>query len=652
MLKSLFYCHLSGTQAGPEQRSKVVEGLVFSCDENERELGLHLTRAGLETWHFSSHYGFEFGARHRDYGWYPKSQADVRVWFRSWIVLVAAIGKQDNPDGREARTILGEALRGLWGRVGLDDELVDVARRLSAIDGWPEGWLGVRRILQWDTKSLPPTSLAQLKELEKTLAPSDLVSEIRARVLARGTFAYDLDDEDVLQGEDDKQLSASEKYRKARIKAETLGAMAASSPELLETLIPDLCSSTPNSGLYEFGLGIGRHHADIAGLLQAVRTHIEGADRSDLSLIWVRGLLSGWKDTDPDAVETFLDNAMVDVVWQDWFVELQVQSALNTKAFERILLVLDSGHCPTWQFRYLAMGRATDPLSVSEVISLSGKLALRPDHGLFTAIDLLAMVIHCTDQKDQQYKGELGKALLEFLAHIDWSLLNADRSQIDYDLGVVLKFALHSADSESQVRLILSRMLPKDETGWIHYGDVRRNALKPFFQYFPRLALEFVCTPDEDGTLYRASHLVSYPYSERRETALSLVPIEVLIDWCNEEPETRYAFAAGGCKLFEKQADDKSPLVISETAIALLEAAPDKKAVVETYLSRFRPSSWSGSLSGILQARLPLLDQLIVSDDEAVSSAIQSAKKTLLKWIDTERAQETEWEKSRNSSFE
>lgn len=652
MLKSLFYCHLSGTQANPEQRRKVVEDLVSSCDEKERGLGLDLIDAGLEAWHFSSHYGFEFGARRRDYGWYPRSQADVKDWFRPWIEIIAAIGKQDNVDGRKARTILGEAWRGLWGRVGLDDELVDVARCLSAIDGWPEGWLGVRRVLQWDAKSLPPASFAQLREIEKTLAPSDLASEIRARVLARGTFAYDLDQAEALDDKDSEPLSSSEKYRRARMKAESLGATASSSPELLETLIPDLCSTGRSSGVYDFGRGIGRHHADMAGLLEAVRTHIERVDRGDLSLIWVRGLLAGWKDAYPDAVETFLDDAIDDVVWRDWFVELQVQSDLDARAFDRLLRALDLGQCPTWQFAYLAMGRATDPLTVSQIIALSNKLALRPDRGLFTAIDLLAMVIHCADKKDEQYKHELGEALLEFLGCIDWSLLNADHAQIDHDLGVVLKFALQSAGAESQVAPILRRMLPTDETDRVLYSDVREVALKPFFQYFPRLALELVCIPAEDGTLRRARDLVSDPYSERGETALGLVPTEVLLDWCNEKPETRYAFAAGACKLFEKQDDEKTPLAISDTAATLFASTPEKSAVLKEFVNRFHPRSWSGSLADILEARLPLLDQLATSGHEAFRSEIDAAKADLQNLIDAERAREKEEEKARNSSFE
>ena len=652
MLKSLFYCYLSGTQAGPEQRRKVVEDLFSSCDEKTRGLGLDLIDAGLEALQFSSHYGFEFGARRRDYGWHPRSQSDVKDWFRPWIEIVAAIGEQNNVDGRKARTILGEAWRGLWGRAGLDDELIDVARRLSAIDGWPEGWLGVRRVLKLDAKSLSPASLIQLRELEKTLAPSDLASKIRARILAHGTFAYDLEEEEALENEKRKPLSASEKGRRTQIKAETLGIRAASSPELLETLIPDLCSTGRSGGVYMFGRGIGMYHANMAGLLEFVRTHIKNADRSDLSLIWVRGLISGWNDTTPEAVRAFFDKAIDDAVWRDWFVELQVQADLDVRAFDRLLRALDPGQCPTWQFTYLAMGRSTDPLTVSQIATIANKLALRPDRGLFTAIKLLAMVIHCADKKDANYKLELGEALLEFLGCIDWPLLNSDHAQIDYDLGIVLEFALQLAKSEDQIRPIIRRMLPTDETYRVRYGDVRKKVLKPFFQFFPRLSLEMICKPEDEGTFQRAMELVYDPYSEQRETALGLVPAEVLIDWCNEKPVTRYAFAAGACKLFEKQDDEKTPLAISDTAVALLAAAPDKIVVVQKFIRRFRPSGGSGSPADILEARLPLLDQLTASGDEAVGSAIAMAKTSLQKWIDAERAREREEEKLRNSSFE
>lgn len=646
MLRSLFYCHLSGTQASPEQRQKVVRDLISSRDEKERGLGLELIAAGLKASHFTSHYGFEFGARRRDYGWRPRSQADAKDWFRPWIEMVAAIGAQDNLDGRKARTILGEAWRDLWGRAGIDDELVDVSKRLRAIDGWPEGWLGLRRALQWNAESLSPASLAQLRELEKTLAPSDLTSEIRARVLARGTLAYDLDLEEALEAEDSEPLSAYEKHRRTRMKVERLGARAASSPELLERLIPDLCSTGHGSAAYELGQGIGRYHANMAGLLEAVRHHIGGADCGDLSLIWVRGLLSGWKGTDPDAVETFLDEAIDDLVWRNWYVELQVQTDLDARAFNRLLRGLEPGKCPTWQFTYLAGGRATDPLTVSQIAAIVNRLTLRPDRGLFTAIHLLAMVIHCAEERDEQYKYELGEALLEFLGSIDWSLLNSDHERIDHDLGVVLEFALQSAKSESQVAPTLRRLLPTGDTEWLLYGDVRSNALKPFFLHFPRLALDMVCVPGEDGLI------VSDAYSERLETAFSVVPKGVLIDWCNEESEERYPFAAGVCQLFEEHSGDKAHLTISDTARELFASAPEQSVILTEFVRRFHPNSWWGSLADILEARLPLLDQLAASGHEVFMSEIAAAKAELQNRIDAEREREKREEKARNCSFE
>lgn len=651
MLKSLFYCKHSGTQASLEQRRKVAKDLVSSCRKEERSLGLDLIEAALETLRFESYYGVEFGARRRDYGWYPRSQAEVKGWFRPWIEMVAVIGKQDNADGRKARAILGEAWEGLWGRVGLDDELADIASCLRTVDGWPEGWLGVRRVLQRRAQSLPPGSLAQLKDLEKTLAPSDLLSEIRARVLLRGRFAYDLDHEEAINGEDSEPLSPSEKHTRALVKVESLGVAAADSAELLDTLIPDLCSAGISSVVYAFGLGIGPHHTGTAVLLDAVRAYMQYAERAELSLVWIRGLLAGWREADPDAVESFLNGATDDVVWQDWFVELQVQSELDAKAFGRLLKVLDQSRCPTVQFGYLAMGRATDTLTVSQIVSLSNKLALRPDRGLVTALDLLAMVIHCADGKDEQYKRELGESLLAFLGGINWSLLNADHGQVEHDLNLVSRFALQRARSESSVASILTRILQVDEADRSLHRDVRRVALKPFFEFFPRLALEMVCVPDEDGTFRLAIGLISDPYSEERETALELVPKEVLLDWCNEQPEIRYVFAAGACRLFEKQDNEKTALTISDSAAAIFASAPDKSAVLEKFIRRFDPRFSSGSRADILETRLSVLDHLATNEHEANRSMINAAKARLQKWIAAERAHEREWMTS-EASFE
>ena len=74
VLKSLFYLCLSGTHATIEARVKVIEKLIDSEDQDKQELGLLLLDAVLESWHFGAAYEFGFGARSRDYGYYPNTR--------------------------------------------------------------------------------------------------------------------------------------------------------------------------------------------------------------------------------------------------------------------------------------------------------------------------------------------------------------------------------------------------------------------------------------------------------------------------------------------------------------------------------------------------------------------------------------------------
>lgn len=301
MLKSLFYCHLSGTRATVRQRLMAATALLTSSERRERDVGYELLEAGLEATHFSSHYDFEFGARSRDYGWFPRSQAEVRDWYLPWIEVAAEIGLRVDSEGRRARTVLGEAIRGLWGRVGLDDEIAEIATRLQKVDGWPEGWLGIRRILQWDAENLTSPAISQLRKLERLLTPSNLVTEIRARVLAKGTLSCDLDAEN--RELVDAKVDASERRHRAQTRAEALGAQAAATPDLLNDLLPDLVSNAGSGNLYNFGYGVGRTYEGVYDFLVAVRSVVENADRSEISLLFVRGLLRGWDEVEPGDVQ-------------------------------------------------------------------------------------------------------------------------------------------------------------------------------------------------------------------------------------------------------------------------------------------------------------------------------------------------------------
>ena len=67
---SLFLIQLSGTHASPEQRESIIRHSRFQRSL-ERELGLRALDAALTAWHFGPVLNFGFGARSRDFGYWP-----------------------------------------------------------------------------------------------------------------------------------------------------------------------------------------------------------------------------------------------------------------------------------------------------------------------------------------------------------------------------------------------------------------------------------------------------------------------------------------------------------------------------------------------------------------------------------------------------
>lgn len=624
----------------------MVKSLLFSNNDKERNLGFELLQAGFKASHFSSCYGCEFGARHRDSGWQPRYVRDWQEWYIPWLEMAIAVAEELGEASCRARTVLGEAFRGLWHFGVLEDKLADIVRRFADNGGWIEGWLGIRRTLQYDKGEMSPGSLQKIQSLEQMLRPKDLEGKIRARILARGSVADDLEDEEAV-AED----ASSGKYARRRKNAEVLGELVACEHELLISLLPDLCFGRGGSA-YEFGRGIGRCYGDMVGLLRAVRNYVAVIDANNLNVIFIRGLVNGWNESNADAVSAFLDVVVEDDVWGKWFVDLQNQVELDEVAFERLLRALDLGICPTWQFYNLRLGRSTNPLSIAAIMTLVHKLASREDEGLHVALDILGMVVHGTDRKDTQYKVELGRALRSFLKDVVWAELTGGvDTQTSYNLEQVTEFAVESAGSAFDLEPLVRKMLSANIDDEYCVDSVLHISLIPFFKHYPYFSLDMVCVPDSEGLFQRAKNLIHNDYVDFREHAVDFITADSFIRWCNVDPEIRYQFAADVCQLFKKCGEDEASLEIAESTTSLLKATPDPVVFIQIFIRRIEPRSWSGSRAHVLESRLNVFDQLI-EVSECCRDLLEREKGRFVEMIGAERAYEETHERRQNSSFE
>jgi len=417
-------------------------------------------------------------------------------------------------------------------------------------------------------------------------------------------------------------------------------------------VIAELLTQNSSDKTYSFGRGLGKTIDDPTKFLSKLRAKIENSKIGKISLIPIRGFISGWNEVDPDGVGKFLDEALEDEVWSRWFVELQVQGAIDDRAFERLLSAVREGKSPIWQFRYLAGGRATDPLSVQQIGDLVRAINDQGQDGCFVAFDLLSMVIFGAKEKDENYRNELRQIGMEFLRRVDWNLVKPDHGSWDHDIEVVLSFVLSGSKSENEVNEVLQNIIDSGRGPNRYFNSDIATIMAPFFECFPMMTLNAVYQPDEEGSYASAYRMVSDGFSEQRESALEKVPAEILVEWCSMSPADRYPYAAATCRLFQESSAEANKLSISPTAITLLHHAPDKLPVLKGFISRFYPSSWSGSRASIMEERLPLLQSLNPTNDRETAGLLANLEAELREWVLAERRREAKEERDDSGSFE
>ncbi|WP_433771548.1 hypothetical protein [Pseudomonas putida] len=660
ILKSLFFCVLSGTNAPPNQRAEFVRKLLESGDAEREQLGLLALDAALEAWHFTSVSRFDFGARKRSEGWAPVSRSDIEAWFMPFIRMALDIGKQKSDLADSCRTILGRRLRGLWVGANLRPEVCAAVKELASTVSWPQGWFGVKSILRFDLGKCDQSIQNELRQLENLLKPKAIPDMIRARLLESNQFDLDLDDDDA----DQRAETTGERIRRSNHAMEELGEAAATIEGLLLELLPQLISTKSGASAFHLGVGVGKHVADPSWILDAAKEHIATATSGTVGVFFLRGLLNGWHQVFPAYAEEFLDSAVSDAVWVKWIMDLHYSIPMNQAAYARIHQSIKAGNTPAWQYSYLGMGRQTDSLSVADIGELLSAIALLPDGGA-VFLDVLSMVVHCASDHEDAYKESLAATCLNLLGSAEWRKVLGDRANSGYRLESILEFSLKRLASSEAALEVLNGLVAFARTKECSYSDrdVIKDAISPFLRHMPRRALDAIYVPGDEAYYRQMSPVIGRPYNDRKETALSVVPVDALIDWCTASPPDRYVFAARSCKLFDSRSRtseehanidsvDDSELVISEAALAVLANAPDKKAVIECYLMRFTPSGWSGSLSEILKKRIPLLDALNLGNEEELKPVLATARASLERRIAAEELREDEEERERTGSFE
>ena len=632
---SVFQLCLSGTHATIEQRLGVLESLLSSSDPKRRALGVAGLRAALEAWHFNSVSNFDFGARPRDFGYWPRTTQEVQSWFAAVLKLVETLARGGRLVAPDARAALAERFRGLWHRGGVCDEIANVCRIISETRFWPEGWLAVRQTLDLDGKGLEPEHLAGLISIEAALRPTDLMQKVRAIVFSTRLQGVDLDD-----FEDHSTEDIGVRMARTEALAQDLGKAVATEETVLEELLPEAVAV--DGRLWSFGQGLldGAADAEIiwSRLVAALTATEERLCKPQVLL----GFLHQLRVRNPALAATLLDKAVEHETLAWWYPFLQVAVDIEQQDVARLKRSLSFGKAPAEMYRRLAYVRATDPIPAPDLRDLLLTIAVMPS-GYDVAVEILNMRLHSDEGRKQGIAPELVDAGCVLLQQFAFTRKN-DREA--YQLAAIGKACLIGVKGAAIATDICHRLktaVAKFETSAFYHHDL----LDGLFSARPAATLDGLCGGDAKELELGVKILRD---AESRIRPLDVVPEEVLLRWCDQEPQARYPAVAQLITIYPRKGEDVPP---RWTGIALrfLEEAPDPSAVLKQFVFRFGPSSgWSGSLAAILELNATLLDQL--GAYPALSTAIVQEKGRLQEWINSEKSREAASDRQRDERFE
>lgn len=628
VISSLFTIYLSGTHATARQRADWIRQATESDDEQLQAIGLESLSSALECHHFSSHYSFEFGARVRDYGAYPRGKA-AQAWFETFIKLAVEVASDGSPLAERARDLLAQRFRSLWTVAGMADSLEAAAVPLLD-EGWERGWLAIRQTIRFDGKGLPANILTRLRELEARARPQTLVGRVKAIVLNGHSAGVDFSD-----GE-----SASKGYEHAEQAARELGELVAADEAAFRTLLP-LVVTNEQGRQWMFGAGLASKTQSLKECWSMLVEAFESTPEDQRNVQVFRGFLNTAFERDRAIFERILDEAMGSGSLAKWVPVLQLSAPLDDRGSLRLLTTMDNPAVSAWMFQYLSFGRATQTLEDERLAQLLQRLSIKPD-GLGVAIGILYMHIH---DNPNPIGPHLSDVACNLIANAPFAKNN---HRLDHELAGVIDKFLAGPDAGPAARQVLTAVRKGLDNFTLSRYDLT-DTLAALFKTQPNLALDMLVGDEpDDADAYSRRRVLA---GGRRSSALTGVPIEALVMWCREGSPERWSHIAPLVPAFEP-GEDKGGARWSKEVLALLQHAPQPIEVAKSLVELIEPMSWSGSRADAIRHRLPLLDQLANILGPKHSNQIARWKSDVTQTMEREARRELDEHQFRNERFE
>lgn len=629
--EELFHLHLSGTQATPDQRRRLIRDLYANRDPNFIRCGHVALRALLQSGHFSSSSNFDFGARPRDFGWRPPTYGDIWNWYSDGINL--AIELAENRDLRsEIRRVVAGSLRGI---VRIEACLTAVVAATSDFlkDGeWVDGWLAIRAAIRFDGEGWRPEVLERVRALETQLRPSDPLNIARAYVMEGRGSGFDLLDGEEL-GDGERGYVAA--YKMLEQKVESIGKELGNQSELLLAFLKEALQSNQAPHAFSFGVGLAQSLPPLVDTWQTLRAAFIAIPTKSRNATILGGFLHKLNETNASLCSTLLDEILADPAMAPYFVYFQARTEMNEEAIARLRKAISTGHVKAHSFYPLACGVIGSAPQIGLAAMLDDLCEM--EGGVAVALEIFHMATYCLRTDGLEVEGALLNIGHQLLLRTDYK---NNQEVAEHRIQQTIKECYSGPGGEAGARELCLLLKSKIEAREV-YAFQLDHVFDALFEVQPTVALDVFFL----GAISNGKDPIYGDIGSNGQSPLEKVAPSALWAWADQAPVIRYPLLSGSLSVFAtKDFDDDyglSPLFLEG-----IERAPDKAAFLKASAARMMPNGWSGSLSIVLGKRREHLSSLADHPDSAVRTWVAEQILVLKQWADHERGREAESEEA------
>lgn len=626
LFKQLFRTFLSGTEAPPSLRIKVIDSALGSNSDPIRKLSVEALEQVIDTYG-----GFRVvGAEYQGSGeplseWRPKVWGEVFEYWEQALQRLCKLVLEGDPLSSVAKAAIARHIRGLMHN-GQVDTLDPIIRKIVESEGplWPEALDSIKDSLRYEGDKMPAEGKAKLEEWIRLLTPFDLGDRLKLHV-TKPPYEHE-------KGKDGHYIDLA---------AENAKALAVELSSNIDSIIPhlkDLLTGEQRQA-YWFGKKLVQSACKWEPLLSEIIDRMIKIGKPNISLLL--GILNGIYTCDSSQWEiivkrlsetgelipyyaNIINSGKVTPDQLSFLVELTAQNKINPISSET--------------FTY---GRPLEHLSVDTVCKFTRDLAGVSDDAAWIALDILSMYCHGKQERWEQCRAVLADIVIKLPLDRD-SEQNQNKMYAWQDIVEMLLISEGTEFSK-----VISKNIIDSCSDKLNYSDLWhyiKPIIRKIFQQHGRSVWQLFAEAIKNADPmkeYRLNQLLNSGdmFDKKEPSVLAELPDDLLREWCLQQPDIAPEFVA---RTTDVLLDTAEGFLISPRARFLLDNFGDDKEVLSALSANFGSFGWTGSLVPYYQREKTALEILKSHQKASVREWVNKRIDYLNKMIEKEKRHDEE----------